>query len=91
MKRKIGYDTSVVDDGTEISRLPVVVEADYGEVTIDCPEFSGDWMGYKTLAKFNDYAEAEKLILKISAAPVAELTALGYDVSGDWFEAEPLK
>jgi len=86
MKRTIGYDTSVVGDGTEISRLPVVVESDYGDVTIDCPDFGGDWMGYRTLAKFDNEDAATELVKKIETNPVAELTALGYDTAGGWFE-----
>lgn len=84
LKIQIGTDTSINEAGVDCGNA-VMVEAENGTVYITGP-FEG-WMGYKVLADLpiEQAAEAEALAYKIEASPVAELTALGYDVAG-WFK-----
>lgn len=84
LKIQIGTDTSVEEAGVDCGNA-VMIEAHNGTVCITGP-FEG-WMGYQELADFplEQAAEAEALARKIAASPVAELTALGYDVAG-WFK-----
>ena len=85
LKIQIGTDASVEEAGVDCGNA-VMVEAHNGTVCITGP-FEG-WMGYQVLADLPiaQADEAEELARKVAASPVAELTALGYDVAG-WFKA----
>ena len=80
IKIQIGTDTSLECENG------VFVEAHNGTVFITGP-FEG-WMGYQELADMpiEQSAEAEALARKIAAAPVIELSGMGYDLSEDWFK-----
>ena len=85
-KIQIGTDTSIdtTEDGYGGGDA-VMIESPTGTVCITGP-FEG-WMGYQTLADLpiEQADEADALARKIAADPVAELTALGYDIAG-WFK-----
>ena len=87
LKIQIGTDTSIdtTEEGYEAGNA-VMIESHNGTVCITGP-FEG-WMGYQTLADMpvEEAAAADALAHKIAANPVAELTALGYDLGGDWFK-----
>lgn len=81
----IGVDTSLEQylgtDGAPTD-ANVHVAAHNGQVSI-CGPFAS-WAGYKVLADFDSDEEGEALARRIAADPVAELSALGYDLEG-WF------
>ena len=87
LKIQIGTDTSIdtTAEGYECGDA-VMIESYNGTVCIYGPFES--WMGYKTLAEMpvEEAGAADALARKIAANPVAELTALGYDLGGDWFK-----
>jgi len=84
---QIGTDTSIdtTEDGYDGGDA-VLVESHNGTVSITGP-FEG-WMGYQVLADLpiEQADDADALARKIAADPVAELTALGYDLGGEWFK-----
>jgi hypothetical protein len=86
-KIQIGTDTSIdtSEDGYTLGNA-VMIESHNGTVYVTGP-FEG-WMGYQVLADLpiEQADEADALARKIAASPVAELTALGYDLAGDWFK-----
>lgn len=74
---RIGTDNTI-EGGNEI-----VIVAQSGEVSIQCPASDG-WAGYKVLAQDLDDVEAETLARRIAANPIEELEALGYEC--DWLD-----
>lgn len=74
----IGTDTSIdLTAYNAPSTAAVRVVARHGDVEIDGP-FEG-WMGFRTLARFDDPIDAMELARRIAANPARELDALGYD------------
>lgn len=86
LKIQIGTDTSIdaTEEGCEAGDA-VMIESHNGVVYITGPFES--WMGYQVLADLpiEQADDADALARKIAASPVAELTALGYDMAG-WFK-----
>lgn len=79
----IGFDSSLIEDGTSAESARVYVEALNGDVHITCA--MGDaWAGYEVVGRLNTQDEAEKLARAIARNPVAELDRIGYECSG-WF------
>ena len=79
-----GYSQVIGHDNTlDGSARDVTIHAAAGEVEINGP--FDDWMGFATLASFDDAAAAVELAERIALNPEAELKKLGYDTAG-WFD-----
>lgn len=79
----MGKYTALIGTENTARNGSVYVEAHNGVVSVIGP-FEG-WMGFATLADFDDADEGEALARRIAANPATELAALGYDTAG-WFD-----
>lgn len=80
---QIGTDTSIdTAEDCYTGGNAVMVESYNGTVSITGP-FEG-WMGYQVLADL-PIEQGDALARKIAADPVAELTAIDYDIA-HWFK-----